>query len=49
MEAKLCPTSDTIYAIASLSKAFTAFIVADIVQDIILEWAGPIRSNFLEF
>ena len=42
IEAKLSPTSDTIYAIASLTKAFTASTVANIVQDGILEWAIPI-------
>jgi CubicO group peptidase (beta-lactamase class C family) len=48
-EAKLPATSDTIYAVASLTKAFTASTVASIVQDGLLEWSIPIRRYYPEF
>lgn len=44
VDAKLSPDENTIYYLASLSKAFTASAVAKLVEQKKIEWTTPIRD-----
>ena len=44
LEAELPVTPDTLFAIGSVTKAFTAATVGALVDDGLLEWEGPLRD-----
>ncbi|KAI9923459.1 hypothetical protein AWENTII_003170 [Aspergillus wentii] len=49
LEEKLPSTSDTIFPIGSLSKAFTAAIYGGLVDEGFLDWESAIRENLPDF
>lgn len=49
LEQKLPSTSDTIYPIGSLSKAFTASIYGSLVDEGVVDWDSPIRDILPDF
>ena len=49
VEDKVAPDKDTIYYLASLSKAFTALAVASLVEDGKLEWSTRIKDLLPRF
>ena len=49
VEAKLAPDQDTLYFIASLSKAFTAAGIGILVEEQKLKWETPVSSILPEF
>lgn len=48
-EQKLSATSDTVYPIGSLSKAFTASIYGSLVDEGLVNWDSPIRDILPDF
>lgn len=49
LEQKLPATSDTVYPIGSLSKAFTSSIYGNLVEQGVVDWNSPIRGILPEF
>jgi CubicO group peptidase (beta-lactamase class C family) len=49
LEAKLASTSDTIYEIGSMSKAFTAAAIGILVEYGMLSWNTLVRDILAEF
>jgi CubicO group peptidase (beta-lactamase class C family) len=49
LERSLVATEDTVYAIGSVTKSFTAALVASLADDGLMDWDDPVRHHLPEF